>query len=91
MIKKIICLLLICAFLQGCVYWKVTIIRLRGAKIRAPIGSYTPVAGDNVKGTIARQVWITDEKGREAPDLKDFLVKEKGEGESTDDAIEVKK
>ena len=87
----LISILGMCLLLNSCVYWKVTVIKIRGGNVKAPIGSYTPIAGEDIKGTIIRQVWLTDEKGREAPNLKGFVLKEKGEGENTEDEIDVKK
>ena len=91
--KKIALVLLICLMpfaLSSCVLSKVTVMRLRGGKIKVPLGSYVPFSGDKIKGVIIRQVWFCNEAGRKVPDLKDILLKEKGAGDSTDDSLALK-
>ena len=80
--KRLICLLLACLFLSGCVFHKISVIKFSGGDVKVPLGSYVPIQGEDLKGTIIRQVWFTDEKGREIPPIKDIGIK--------DDAIEVK-
>ena len=69
----------ICACLTSCVYSKITVIRLNGDKVTAPIMGYVPIQGEGVKGVIIRQVFITDEKDRTIPKLSDIVIKDSGD------------
>ena len=88
--SKILALLLILLLLQGCVYSKITLLRIKGDKVEAPIGSYTPIQGKGVTGVIVRQVFVTDEKGRKIPKVSDIKI----DGDEVDKSVggmEVKK
>ncbi len=80
--KKLLCLILCCLFLSSCVFHKISVIKFSGGEVKVPLGSYIPIEGEDLKGTIIRQVWLTNERGRKIPPIKDIGIK--------DDAIEVK-
>ncbi len=78
--KKLIAGIIVAGLLMtGCVWHKITVIKFSGGEIKVPFGSYVPIQGKDLKGTIIRQVWFTDEWGREIPPIKDMDVKEKDE------------
>ena len=82
---------MLCIGLTGCVYHKILVVNVKGDKVDAPIGSYTPIQGKNVTGTVTYQSFITDEKGREIPTLSDIAIKnEKDNVNSVDVAKEAK-
>ncbi|HDZ15637.1 hypothetical protein LCGC14_1496290 [marine sediment metagenome] len=89
--KRLAIGILCCLLLTGCVWHKITIIKFSGGEVKVPFGSYVPIQGEDLKGTIIRQVWLTDEKGRKIPPIKDIEIKEKGQGQSTDDEITANK
>ena len=79
---------LACVVLTGCIYSKITVVRLNGDKVSAPVMGYIPIQGEKIKGVIVRQVFMTDEKGREIPKLSDIVIRD--EGDNTGD-LEIKK
>ena len=90
--KKLLVLFsVVCICLSGCVYHKILVVNVKGDKVDAPIGSYTPIQGKNVTGTVTYQSFITDEKGREIPKMSDIAIKnEKDNVNSADVAKEAK-
>ncbi len=85
----VLVLLYVC-LLSGCVYWKTTTLFVKGDDVRAPFGSINPISGKGVKGTVIRQVYWTDEKGRKLPELSDVKV-EGDEVDKTVGGLEIKK
>ncbi len=89
--KLMLVLLLLCiCFLSGCVYWKTTALFVKGDNVKVPIGSINPIAGKGVKGTLVRQVYWTNEKGRSIPKLSDIKIGD-DEVDKISGGLEIKK
>ncbi len=57
--KKIVALVLVLCLLQGCAYYKYTLIKARGKDLQIPIGQGVfPVKGKGVVITVLRQVFL---------------------------------
>jgi hypothetical protein len=61
---KILLPLLLCCLVAGCGYNKSTVVHLEGEEVIAPIKGLGTIKGKNIKGTITRQVNLTNEKGK---------------------------
>ena len=57
MIKRLLIIALIFS-LNGCAYYKTTVIKARGKNISVPIGEVFPVKGEGVVITVLRQVFL---------------------------------
>ena len=75
---KILFVVALCSLISGCVYWKNTVMHISGAKVKAPFSSITPIEGEDISGTVQRQVFWTNEKGREIPRLSDVTITDSG-------------
>ncbi len=60
----------------GCAFDKYTLISIRGADIKAPLGSFTPIEGKDLKGFVLRRVFWTNEKGRQPAPIDRVIVTE---------------
>ena len=89
-ILKAILAIVLCITLSGCVYYKTTALFVKGDNVKVPIGSINPIAGKGVKGTVVRQVYWTNEKGRKIPQLSDIKVGD-DEIDKTSGGLEIKK
>jgi len=65
-------ILLICFVLSGCGYNKSTFVQMKGDKVRVKVTGICSVEGDNVVGTVNRQVNLTFEKGKKLKIQKNF-------------------
>ncbi len=72
-ISVFICISLV---VGGCVYSKITVIRIKGDKVTAPFGSITPIEGQGVSGTVVRQVYWSNQEGTIPPPLSDINLKD---------------
>lgn len=70
---------------------KMTTIRATGAKMKVPfLQNLVPIEGDDIEITIVRQVnyWFSKKK---IPEFYTITIKQKGEGDTTNDEVIVEK
>lgn len=66
--------LMLCIGISGCVWSKILVVKVKGDKIKAPIGGYNFVEGEKVDAVAVYQSFLTDEKGRTPPPIPDIHI-----------------
>ncbi len=74
---KMLCVILICLFLAGCLqFHKLTTLRIKGKGIEVPLGSIAPVEGEDVQATLTREVHFTTDKQKNVTPFSDVDMNE---------------